>query len=57
MCHDVLLLLYPLSGYYYCNQSYKLTCVEINPNIRSIELTKLVENYARNTQKETEYVE
>ena len=31
--------------------------VEINPKLSSIELTKLLENYARNTQMETEYVE
>ena len=34
-----------------------LVNVEINPNLRSIELTKLLEKDARNTQKETEYVE
>ena len=31
--------------------------VEINPKLRLIEITKLLENYARNTQKEIESVE
>ena len=31
--------------------------VENNPKSRSIELTKLLENYARNTQMETKLVE
>ena len=31
--------------------------VENNPKLRSIELTKLLENYARNTQMETKLVE
>ena len=32
---------------------YEFKGVEINPNLKSIELTKLLEKYARNTQKET----
>ena len=31
--------------------------VEINPKLRSIELTKLLGKYARYSQKETEYCE
>ena len=31
--------------------------MEIKPKLRSIELAKLLKNYARNTEKEIEYVE
>ena len=43
--------------YYVISCPYALWFVEFNPNLRSIELTKLLENYARNTKNETEYVE